>query len=72
MNTQSEDRFLPDPQIGEATKKQKLLELAKTHSVLRLSAEKGLGLDEAIRVIEIYHQRVSETAFPATSFTLLK
>lgn len=72
MNTQIEDRFFPDPQVGEATKKQKLLELAKKHSVLRLSAEKGLGLDEAIRVLETYHQRVSEAAFPVSSFGLLK
>jgi hypothetical protein len=72
MDTESDIKFLPDPRNCEATKKQRLLELAKEHRVLRISAEKGLSVDEAIRVIETYHHQVDKAAFPVSKYGMLK
>lgn len=56
---------------GEASQKQKLLELATQHGVARVSAENGLDVKDAIRVIEGYSSLVSQAAFPKDMYNLL-
>ncbi len=71
MANENDTEFIPNPSIGEASPKQRLFKLAQEHSVLRISAEKGLEVDEAISVIEAYSKHVERAAFPVAKFAQL-
>lgn len=66
------DTLMPDPSRGSVKKKEQLLELATTHKVLRMSAENGMIVDDAIRIIAAYADRMNEAAFPVSQYHLLK
>lgn len=69
---QLEGLQIPDPSQGVIRKKERLLELAKKHGILRIAAEKGLDVDDATRFIETYADRISAADFPASAYGHLK
>jgi len=70
--TEQEELLMPDPANGELTRKAHLLKLAKKRGILRIAAEKGLTVDDAIRFIERHRDRIDEADFPEKSYGLLK
>jgi hypothetical protein len=70
--TELEERLMPDPANGDLKKKERLLELAKEHRVLRVAAENGLTLDGAIRFIETNHVQLAAAKFPEKYYGMLK
>lgn len=72
MTNSTEMNLMPDPANGTVTKKQRLLQLAKEHRILRISAENGMGIDDAVRVIDAYSARMDQATFPPSLYSLLK
>lgn len=70
--TDQEEQLMPDPSKGDLTKKKQLLNLAKEHGILRIAAERGLSVEDAIRFIEVNSARMAEADFPQKHFGLLK
>lgn len=63
---------IPDPSQGAASKKARLLELAKEHGILRIIAENGFTVESATRFIETYSDRIISSDFPEEHYALLK
>lgn len=71
-NVELEGLQIPDPSQGVIHKKDRLLKLAQEHGILRISAEKGINVDEATRFIETYADRIAAADFPKEYYHLLK
>jgi len=63
---------IPDPSIGPVRKKERLVELAQKHGILRIAAENGLTVESASRFIETYADRIAASDFPEEHYDLLK
>lgn len=70
MSTNNYER-VPDPKQGDASIKSELLTLAKRNNILRISAEKGMSKDEAVKVIQTYSDVFAQFSLPEKMHHLL-
>lgn len=54
-----------------SSKEERLISLAQEHNVLRISAEQGMSIDEAISVIEHYSDLIEEKSLSDDQVALL-